>query len=441
MVVFDFWTYSCINCLRAIPYVNAWYRHYKDAGLVIIGVHSPEFAFEKDTANVRQAVEKFKISYPVALDSDMALWKAFNNRFWPAHYFVDAQGKIRGHHFGEGKYARSERTIRSLLTEAGVKNLPDPLDDAAGEGVSAASDSANVASPETYLGFERAENFQSPGSFARNGVKDYQLPTHLALNQWAFGGRWKVSGERSALEAAPGRIVYRFRARDLHLVLGPGGHDRSRQAGAIQSAARWQAAGRRSRHGRRRAGSRYGTRATPVPAHPSEGRGRGARVHHRIPRSPRRGVFVHIRLGAQRCVTRTHRAADSFAGLLASPVALAVAACARSTDKAAAPEKPATVVIENFSAAGKSLGKVTVPRIVKTEDEWRAQLPEDSFYVTRHEGTERPFSGEYDDHHANGLYRCICCDTALFDSRTSSTPAPAGPVSGSRSRMRTSARR
>ena len=227
VVVFDFWTYSCINCLRSIPYVNAWYRHYKDAGLVIIGVHSPEFAFEKDTANVRQAVEKFKISYPVALDSDMALWKAFNNRFWPAHYFVDAQGKIRGHHFGEGKYARSERTIRSLLTEAGVKNLPDPLDDAAGEGVSAASDSANVASPETYLGFERAENFQSPGSFARNGVKDYQLPTRLVLNQWAFGGRWKVSGERSALEAAPGRIVYRFRARDLHLVMGPGGHDRT----------------------------------------------------------------------------------------------------------------------------------------------------------------------------------------------------------------------
>jgi len=226
VVVIDFWTYSCINCLRAIPYVNAWYRHYKDSGLVIIGVHSPEFAFEKDTANVRQAVEKFKISYPVALDSDMALWKAFNNRFWPAHYFIDAQGKIRGHHFGEGKYARSERTIRTLLTEAGVMNLPDPLDDAAGEGVSAASDSANVASPETYLGFERAENFQSPGSFTRNGVKNYELPARLALNQWAFGGRWKVSGERSALEAAPGRIVYRFRARDLHLVMGPGAQDK-----------------------------------------------------------------------------------------------------------------------------------------------------------------------------------------------------------------------
>jgi methionine-S-sulfoxide reductase len=222
VVVFDFWTYSCINCLRAIPHVNAWYQHYKDSGLVIIGVHSPEFAFEKDTGNVRKAVEKFSISYPVAIDSDMAIWKAFNNRFWPAHYFVDAKGNIRGHHFGEGKYARSERTIRQLLTEAGAKNLPDPLDEAAGVGVSAAADTANVASPETYLGFERAENFLSPGSFARNTVKAYEQPAALTLNQWALGGRWKVGGESSALDAAPGKIVFRFRARDLHLVLGPG---------------------------------------------------------------------------------------------------------------------------------------------------------------------------------------------------------------------------
>jgi len=223
VVVLDFWTYSCINCLRAIPYVNAWYQHYKDSGLVVIGVHSPEFAFEKDTANVRKAVEKFSISYPVALDSDMALWKAFNNKFWPAHYFVDAQGNIRGHHFGEGKYARSERAIRKLLEEAGAKNLPDPLDDAAAEGVSKASDTDNVKSPETYLGFERAENFQ--GSFVRNAAGNYQAPAKLALNQWALTGRWKVEDEKSVLQSAPGRVVFRFRARDLHLVLGPGeGH-------------------------------------------------------------------------------------------------------------------------------------------------------------------------------------------------------------------------
>ena len=222
VVVLDFWTYSCINCLRALPYINAWYQHYKDSGLVIIGVHSPEFPFEKEPANVRMAVEKFGIRYPVVLDNDMAIWNAFGNRFWPAHYFVDAQGKIRGHHYGEGKYARSERTIRELLAEAGAKNLPDPLDDAAGEGVSAAADTANVASPETYLGFERAENFQSPGSFARNAVKNYQVPPTLALNQWALAGSWKVAGDKAVLDRAPGRVVFRFRARDLHLVLGPG---------------------------------------------------------------------------------------------------------------------------------------------------------------------------------------------------------------------------
>ncbi|HEV7605738.1 MAG TPA: cytochrome c biogenesis protein DipZ [Steroidobacteraceae bacterium] len=222
VVVIDFWTYSCINCLRALPYINAWYSHYKDSGLVIIGVHSPEFAFEKDTDNVRQAVAKFGIQYPVALDNDYAIWKAFNNQFWPAHYFIDAKGQIRGHHFGEGKYERSERTIRKLLTEAGVAKLPDPIDDAAGEGISAAADTLNVASPETYLGFERAENFASPGSFAHDSVKAYELPASLSLNQWALSGRWQVSKERARLEATPGRIAFRFRARDLHLVLGPG---------------------------------------------------------------------------------------------------------------------------------------------------------------------------------------------------------------------------
>src|ERR1044071_2808408 len=173
VVVIDFWTYSCINCLRALPYINACYEHYKDSGLVVIGVHSPEFDCEKDSANVRVAIDKFGIKYPVAMDSDMALWNAFHNQFWPAHYFIDANGKIRGHHFGEGKYARSERTIRQLLTEAGAKNLPDPLDHAAGTGISAASDAANVSSPETYLGFARAENFLSPGAFARDAAKDY----------------------------------------------------------------------------------------------------------------------------------------------------------------------------------------------------------------------------------------------------------------------------
>jgi methionine-S-sulfoxide reductase len=221
VVVVDFWAYSCINCLRTMPYVNAWYRHYKDSGLVVLGVHSPEFAFEKDTANVQAAVKKFDIRYPVALDSELKIWQAFNNRFWPAHYFVDAKGQIRGHHFGEGKYARSERVIRQLLAEAGAQNLPEPLDDAAGEGVGAPAAAATVASPETYLGFARAENFVSPGAFARDANKSYSIPKTLALNQWALAGPWKVGHENARLVGAPGRVAFRFKARDLHLVLGP----------------------------------------------------------------------------------------------------------------------------------------------------------------------------------------------------------------------------
>ncbi len=221
VVLVDFWAYSCINCLRTMPYVNAWYRHYKDSGLVVLGVHSPEFAFEKNTGNVLAAVKKFDIRHPVALDNELKIWKAFNNRFWPAHYFVDAQGQIRGHHFGEGKYARSERLIRRLLTEAGARNLPESLDDAAGEGVGAPADMANIGSPETYLGYGRAENFVSPGGFALDAKKNYVFPGSLALNQWAYGGPWQVAKEHARLTAAPGRIAFRFKARDLHLVLGP----------------------------------------------------------------------------------------------------------------------------------------------------------------------------------------------------------------------------
>jgi methionine-S-sulfoxide reductase len=221
VVVVDFWAYSCINCLRAMPYVNAWYRHYKDHGLVVLGVHSPEFAFEKDITNVRAAVDKFDLQYPIALDSNLAIWKAFNNKFWPAHYFVDAKGQIRGHHFGEGKYEKSEREIRRLLTEAGAKNLPEPLDYAVGQGVGAPAATAGVASPETYIGYARAENFVSPGAFTRDAKKSYAIPASLELNQWALGGPWQVAREHARLDGAPGRIAFRFKARDLHLVLGP----------------------------------------------------------------------------------------------------------------------------------------------------------------------------------------------------------------------------
>ena len=222
VVLVDFWTYSCINCLRTLPYLKAWYERYKDHGLVIVGVHSPEFAFEKDEGNVRRAVREFGIQYPVALDNDYAIWQAFNNQYWPAHYFVDAQGRIRGHHFGEGNYEESEQLIRTLLADAGQKDLPAIAGEMSSAGVQVAADESNVGSPETYVGYERAENFTSPGAFARDRAKSYEAPESLRLNQWALGGNWTVGGERAVLNSARGKIVYRFHARDLHLVLGPG---------------------------------------------------------------------------------------------------------------------------------------------------------------------------------------------------------------------------
>jgi cytochrome c biogenesis protein CcdA/thiol-disulfide isomerase/thioredoxin len=224
VVVVDFWTYSCINCLRALPYVESWYAKYKDHGLVVVGVHAPEFAFEKDPDNVRRAVADLKINYPVALDNNYAIWQAFNNQYWPAHYFIDASGHIRGHHFGEGDYDESEQIIRELLTDAGNTDLPAAgMSAAQAVGVQAAPDEAHDQSPETYVGYQRAENFVSPGGFVRDKPHDYAVPAALKLNQWALGGSWNVDPEKGILAAAPGRIAFRFYARDLHLVLGPNG--------------------------------------------------------------------------------------------------------------------------------------------------------------------------------------------------------------------------
>jgi cytochrome c biogenesis protein CcdA/thiol-disulfide isomerase/thioredoxin len=224
VVVVDFWTYSCINCLRALPYVESWYQKYKDHGLVVIGVHAPEFAFEKDPSNVRRAVADLKIIYPVALDNDYAIWQGFNNQYWPAHYFIDATGHIRAHHFGEGNYDESEQTIRTLLTEAGQSGLPPPgMDPRSAVGVQAPPDEAHDQSPETYVGYRRADNFASPGGFAQDQAHAYSVPAALKLNQWALGGSWNVDPEKAVLRASGGKIEFRFFARDLHLVLGPGG--------------------------------------------------------------------------------------------------------------------------------------------------------------------------------------------------------------------------
>ncbi|WEK00892.1 MAG: cytochrome c biogenesis protein DipZ [Candidatus Sphingomonas phytovorans] len=220
VVLVDFWTYSCINCLRTLPYVRAWAEKYKPQGLVVIGVHAPEFAFEKDPANVRAAVRDLGIGYPVALDNDRAIWRAFSNRYWPAHYFIDGQGRIRYHHFGEGGYAESEKVIQRLLAENGnaVGDMTIVKVDARGVGAASGRD---VRSPETYIGYARAEHFVSPGGGIRDAAHDYAAPALPRLNDWALAGRWTIGAEHASADAPGGRIAYRFQARDLHLVLGP----------------------------------------------------------------------------------------------------------------------------------------------------------------------------------------------------------------------------
>lgn len=223
VVLVDFWTYSCINCLRAMPYVHEWERRYRDHGLVVLGVHTPEFAFERNPRNVMRAVEQLKVGYPVALDNEYRIWRAFENRYWPAHYFIDAEGRIRAHQFGEGNYAHSEQVIRRLLQEAGQRDLPPPVDpEAAGlQGVELQADMRNLRSPETYLGYARAEHFASAGGLRHDQAADYLLPATPALNDWGLQGRWQVSREAAELQQPGGRIAFRFHARDLHLVLAP----------------------------------------------------------------------------------------------------------------------------------------------------------------------------------------------------------------------------
>jgi thiol-disulfide isomerase/thioredoxin len=219
VVLVNFWTYSCINCLRSLPYVRAWAEKYRDRGLVVVGVHTPEFAFEKDTNNVRKAVAALGVTYPVVIDNDYAVWRAFNNRAWPARYFIDAQGRTRHHEFGEGDYAASERVIQSLLAEAGGK-VESGIAKVSGEGAQGAPDFANLRSPETYLGHARTNGFASPGGIRADAPATYEAATSPRLNQWSLSGSWTVAGEFAASQQAGGRINHRFHARDLHLVMG-----------------------------------------------------------------------------------------------------------------------------------------------------------------------------------------------------------------------------
>jgi len=221
VVLVDFWTYTCINWRRTMPYLRAWHDKYRNQGLVVIGVHSPEFSFEKNPGNVRWSIKDMRIDYPVAVDSAHAIWRGFHNQYWPALYFVDAQGRIRHRQFGEGSYEQSEMIIQALLVEAGATGIdrnPAPLD---ARGLEVAADWRNLMSPENYLGYARTENFASAGGATLDKPRMYEVPARLRLNEWALAGDWTVKQEAAVLNKPNGRVAYRFHARDLHLVMGP----------------------------------------------------------------------------------------------------------------------------------------------------------------------------------------------------------------------------
>ena len=222
VVLIDFWTYSCINCLRAIPYVEAWSEKYKNNGLVVIGVHTPEFAFERDKGNVSKAVQDLKLTYPIAVDSNRTIWNAFHNSYWPAHYFIDGQGRVRHHHFGEGDYQGSERVIQQLLRENNAGTAPsNGFVQVNAAGAQASPNLNAVGSPETYIGYLRQEHFVSPEEIKRGDDERYTAPGRLRVNQWGLEGWWNVGEEQASETQGHGKIIFRFHARDLHLVLGP----------------------------------------------------------------------------------------------------------------------------------------------------------------------------------------------------------------------------
>ena len=220
VVLVNFWTYSCINCLRTLPHIRAWAEKYKDRGLVVVGVHTPEFAFEKDVGNVRKASVSLGVGYPVTIDNDFAIWRAFNNNAWPAFYFIGADGRVRRHTLGEGGYEQSERLIQKLLSEANGAPVAENITGIRGEGAQAAADESNLRSPETYVGYGQSTNFASPGGIRRDASNLYRAGSSLPLNKWNLAGEWTVGAEFATLNQPSGNIAYRFHARDLHLVLG-----------------------------------------------------------------------------------------------------------------------------------------------------------------------------------------------------------------------------
>ena len=224
VVLVQFWTYTCINWLRTHPFVGAWAKRYKDKRLVVIGVHTPEFVFEHELDNVQRAARAMGVDWPIAVDNDYEVWRAFSNHYWPALYFVDAEGRIRHHRFGEGDYERSEMVIRQLLADARVDALPEGLAVIDAAGAEAGADWEDLGSPETYTGYEQTANFDAPDGLSLDKPQRYTAPARLQLNHWALSGDWTVSGDRSALNKPGGRLAFQFHARDLHLVMGPSVH-------------------------------------------------------------------------------------------------------------------------------------------------------------------------------------------------------------------------
>ena len=220
VVLVEFCTFSCVNWLRTLPYVQAWSDRYRDHGLVVIGAHSPEFGFEHDVEKVRTALRSMGVDFPIAVDSDFAVWRAFDNAYWPALYFADAEGRIRHHHFGEEDYERSERVIQQLLADAGRDGFGEGLVSVEPDGVELAANWNSLESPETYVGYDRASGFASPGGLVRDHSHVYEEPSQLDLNQWSLAGDWTAGGQPTELNESGGRISHRFHARDVNLVMG-----------------------------------------------------------------------------------------------------------------------------------------------------------------------------------------------------------------------------
>ena len=228
VVLVQFGTYTCINWLRTLPYIRAWDQKYRK-GFALIGVHTPEFEFEKNLDNVRRAVRQMRIEYPIVMDNEYSIWRAFNNQYWPALYFVDVRGRVRQHHFGEGEYDSSERAIQRLLADAGFVGRHQSVVSVEANGIEAPADWDNLRSPENYIGYARTENFASPGGAESDRRRLYAAPKRMALNQWGLVGEWTMGRQATVLSGPTGRIVCRFHARDLHLVMGP-----PRQGGSVR---------------------------------------------------------------------------------------------------------------------------------------------------------------------------------------------------------------